>query len=855
MNKKPKVRLATHIIPLEYDIKLHPDLENFTFSGTETIKIKITKPEKKLTLHAKELEIDTVSIELKKEKIFGTISYQESTETVVFSFPKAITPGTYTLHIAFRGILNDKMRGFYRSSYVYEGKVHNLATTQFEATDARRAFPCFDEPAQKAVFHVSLVVPKGNSAISNTLPVSKIEHEAGFEVIRFAPTPKMSTYLLAFIVGKFEYIEKKSKNGVLVRVYTTPGKKSQAGFALDVTAKVLDFYEEYFDIPYPLKTLDMIAIPDFSSLAMENWGAITFREIGLLVDENNTSLKSKELIVEVIAHELAHQWFGNLVTMEWWTHLWLNEGFASYIPYVVIDKLFPEWKIWDRFVALGQHGSASALKLDSLANTHPIEVTVHHPDEIGEVFDEVSYSKGASVIRMLAEYLGEEKFRDGLRHYLKKHSYKNTETAHLWESFEKVSKKPIKKMMSVWTSKPGYPLIQISNKNNKTILTQERFFASPMSKKQVKDKTIWPTPVSIMSEDGTQEIFFDRKQISLDGNNKWIKLNKNETSFFRTSYSPELLLKLKDAVLRKEISNSDRLGIIRDLFALSSSGQIPVDYVLDFLLAYKDEEEYIVWLEISSGLGNLKQVFAKAKSIQKLNKYIIDLYLPIYKKLGFNDKDSDSHIDTLLRPLVISALGKAGYAEVLKNIKNLFKDICAKKKINPNLRGLTYSITAKYGGEKEYKTLVKLYKAETLHEEKNRIGYALSDFESNKLLCETVHFALSEHVRSQDTVSILSYLAMNPKGRDIWIKAIKTNWKTLVNRYGDGGHALGRLLYAIRFSSEQKHLNFYKTFFKNHPAPGAKMSIEQVKEHIESNVLWAKRDTKALDKFLNKSNI
>jgi puromycin-sensitive aminopeptidase len=334
-----------------------------------------------------------------------------------------------------------------------------------------------------------------------------------------------------------------------------------------------------------------------------------------------------------------------------------------------------------------------------------------------------------------------------------------------------------------------------------------------------------------------------------------MKVNKNETSFFRTAYSHELLLKLKQAVLHKEISNTDRLGIIRDLFALSASGQVPVDYVLDFLLAYKDEEEYIVWLEISSGLGSLKQVFAKTKSIEKLNKYIIALYLPIYNKLGFNEKDSDSHTDSLLRPLVISALGRAGYTEVIKNIKNLFRDICAKKKINPNLRGLTYSITAKYGGEKEYKTLIKLYKAETLHEEKNRIGYALSDFENPKILVQSAQFALSEHVRSQDTVSILSYLAMNPKGRDLWIECVKTNWQTLLNRYGDGGHALGRLLYALRSSSEQKHLNFYKTFFKTHQAPGAKMSIEQAKEHIEANVLWLKRDSKAIDKFLKRSNL
>ena len=342
--------------------------------------------------------------------------------------------------------------------------------------------------------------------------------------MKFAPTPKMSTYLLAFIVGDFEFLEKKSNRGVLVRVYTTPGKKHQAKFALDVTVQVLEFYEKYFNIPYPLNTLDMIAIPDFTSLAMENWGAITFREVGLLVDEIHTSVSTKELVAEVIAHELAHQWFGNLVTMEWWTHLWLNEGFASYIPYLAIDKLFPQWNIWERFTTdtLG-----IALRLDALKNTHPVEIEVHHPSEIGEIFDAVSYSKGASIIRMLANYLGEKDFRDGLRYYLKKHSYKNTETVHLWQAFAKVSKKPVAQMMKNWTSQPGYPVVKARMINKKINFSQNRFFASPLSAKRAEDKmhstgsapTEWKIPI----------IF------------KKNKVNFGETGFFRTAYSKDLL--------------------------------------------------------------------------------------------------------------------------------------------------------------------------------------------------------------------------------------------------------------------------------------------------------------------------
>src|SRR3989344_5354369 len=350
-NSTKNVRLSKNVVPIEYDIQLKPDLDNFTFEGIEIITISILKPTKTLTLHSKEIEIETAEALLPQGKIFAKISYNEKAETATFLFPKILPAGRTRLNLVFKGILNDKMRGFYRSKYTVGNKEYHIATTQFEATDARRAFPCFDEPAQKAIFHVSLIVPKSKTAISNTLPVSVAEHESGYEIVKFSPTPIMSTYLLAFIVGDFEYIESKTKHGVQVRVFTTPGKKHQAKFALDCAVKTLEFYEKYFDIPYPLPVLDMIAIPDFSSGAMENWGAITYRESALLVDEEHSSAGNKQWVALVIAHEIAHQWFGNLVTMEWWTHLWLNEGFASYIEKYCVDKLFPHWNIWNLYLA------------------------------------------------------------------------------------------------------------------------------------------------------------------------------------------------------------------------------------------------------------------------------------------------------------------------------------------------------------------------------------------------------------------------------------------------------------------------------------------------------------------------
>src|SRR3990167_296924 len=341
--KKENVRLEKFIVPERYDIQLKPDLKNFTFEGVETILLTVSRKTRAITLHSKDLEIETAAVLIGRDKVFSKISYNEKRETATFNFSKLIPKGKLKLIIVFTGVLNDKMRGFYRSKYNVREKEYYMATTQFEATDARRAFPCFDEPAHKAVFNVSLIIPKGKTAISNTLPVSVLEHEAGYEIVKFSPTPKMSTYLLAFLIGDFEYIESKTKNNIQVRVFTTPGKKHQAEFALDCAVKTLEFYEKYFGIAYPLPVLYMIAIPDFTSGAMENWGAITYRESALLVDEDHSSLGNKQWVVLVIAHEIAHQWFGNLVTMEWWTNLWLNEGFASYIEYLAVDKLFPKW--------------------------------------------------------------------------------------------------------------------------------------------------------------------------------------------------------------------------------------------------------------------------------------------------------------------------------------------------------------------------------------------------------------------------------------------------------------------------------------------------------------------------------
>ncbi|MDZ4260637.1 MAG: M1 family metallopeptidase [Candidatus Sungbacteria bacterium] len=427
------ILLSTEVNPTNYRISLAPDFTDFTFSGVEDISLSISKPVRAITLHGVGLTVFGSFL------AFGddwdddihsvSVDANEQTETTTFAFDREIPAGHAVFHIFFKGILADNLSGLYRSRVdMGDGTTRVMATTQFEATDARKAFFCIDEPARKATFEVSLVSPPDFVAISNMPVAEKTRNSVGCDVYRFEKTPVMSTYLLAFIIGPMEWVETISRDGVLVRVYTMPGKKEQGLFALDVASRILPFFNDYFGIAYPLPKLDLIALQDFAAGAMENWGAITYRETALLFDPVNSSPAMKQRIAIVVAHEIAHQWFGNLVTMDWWNDLWLNEGFASWIEYLAVDHLFPEWDIWTQFVA---SDFSAALDLDGLKNSHPIEQEVGHPDEISELFDAVSYSKGSVVIRMLQNYLGKEVFAAGLHHYLTRHAYGNAKTSDL----------------------------------------------------------------------------------------------------------------------------------------------------------------------------------------------------------------------------------------------------------------------------------------------------------------------------------------------------------------------------------------------------------------------------------------
>ncbi len=781
-----------------------------------------------------------------------SIIYNEKAETATFTFSKKLPKGRGVLSLKFKGLLTDKLKGFYLSKYKHQGKEKHIATTQFEPTDARRAFPCFDEPAQKAVFEVSLKTPKNLTAISNTIETEILEHEGGYKVVNFAPSPKMSTYLLAFIVGDFEFIQARSKDNVLVRVFVTPGKKSQGQFALNTAIRALEFYNNYFDIPYPLPVLDLIALPDFASAAMENWGAITYRETALLVDEKQTSAANKQWVAIVIAHEIAHQWFGNLVTMDWWTDLWLNEGFASYMEYLATDKLFPKWQMWEQYVSGRQ---AVALRLDALGTSHPIEITVRHPDEISEIFDQVSYAKGSVVIRMLANYLGETVFRDGLRHYLKKHSYGNTVTEDLWKSFEAVSKKPVSKMMKLWTKKTGYPLISAVREGQQTKLSQQRFFSSSLSGKKNRDNTVWKVPLEILNYKGQKNKFLLDKKSGLIGTNGkgWLKINHGETALVRVKYSAGMLNEIKSAIASRKLGPIDRLGIIRDAFGLAEAGHMATVEALELAKFYGREEALPVWEEISSGVALAGGFYKDEKWYKHFRNYALGLHRPLALKLGWEKKKNESHATGLLRGLALFQAGNYGDTAVIKKAQALFAAHLKGRQISPDVRGVVYNLVAQNGGLKQFSQMVGLYKKASQHEEQDRIGRALGSFQDKTVLKKVLEFALSKNVRAQDSPSVFIGVGRNFYGADLAWEFLKNNWDEILKRYNVGGHLLEWFIVPFgRFYTTAQAKDF-KNFFKKHPTPNVSRAISQVLEKIYSNEAWIKRDGKNVGKWLEET--
>ncbi|XP_032890816.1 puromycin-sensitive aminopeptidase isoform X2 [Amblyraja radiata] len=860
--KRPFERLPTDVSPENYALCLKPDLVDFTFEGKLEASVEVRQATNQIVMNCADIDIITASyVPEGGQEINATgFNYQNEDEKVTLSFPSALQKGNGTLKIDFVGELNDKMKGFYRSKYTTSsGETHFAAVSQFEPTDARRAFPCWDEPSIKATFDITLIVPKDKIALSNMNVTERNPYPDDDDLVevKFAKSPIMSTYLVAFVVGEYDFVEAKSSDGILVRVYTPIGKAEQGKFALEVAAKTLPFYGEYFNIPYPLPKIDLIAIADFAAGAMENWGLVTYRETALLIDPKNSCSSSKQWVALVVGHELAHQWFGNLVTMEWWTHLWLNEGFASWIEYLCVDHCFPEYDIWTQFVSVDY---TRALELDALDSSHPIEVAVGHPAEVDEIFDTISYSKGASVIRMLHNYIGDVDFRKGMHVYLTTFQNRNATTEDLWRSLEQASGKPINAIMSSWTKQMGFPLIYVEEKQegDDRILkiSQKKFCASGTY--GGSDCPHWMVPISICTSEDVScdnvKVLLDQPEMTITVKNvkphQWIKLNPGTVGFCRIQYDPTMLERLLSSVQNLALPPVDRLGLQNDLFSLARAGIVSTVEALKVMEAFVNEPNYTVWSDISTNLGTLSTLLSHTDFLEELQEFIVDLFSYIGLKLGWDPKHG--HLDALLRSLILGMLGKAGHQPTIEEARRRFKDhVEGRLVLSADLRSPVYLTVLKHGDATTLETMLKLHNQTDLQEEKVRIERLLGTILHPDLVQKVLTFAMSEEVRPQDTVFVLGGVSSGSlMGRKAAWKFLKDNWEELYNRY-QGGFLISRLIkLTVDGFTGDKMAADVKSFFETHPAPAAERTIQQSCENILLNGAWLKRDAEAIQQYL-----
>eukprot|EP00038_Savillea_parva_P019402 m.27399 g.27399 ORF g.27399 m.27399 type:complete len:872 (+) comp4409_c0_seq1:61-2676(+) len=859
-----RVLLPKDVRPTHYTVSLTPNLETFVFTGTETIAIKVATSTARVVLHSNDIKIESASWAASADEGVPTtsttsIEYNEKEETAVLVFPDALPVGDAVLKLTFEGVLNDKMAGFYRSKYINsEGKEKHAAVTQFEATDARRAFPCWDEPAVKARFDVTLTVPEDLVALGNMPAVSETSNGDGTRTVKFDTTPIMSTYLVAFVVGEFEKVSGATKDGVAVAVWTPVGVKAEGEFPLQVAIKTLEYFSDFFAQPYPLPKMDMIAIADFAAGAMENWGLVTYRSTYLLYNPERTSLQSKTLIAYVVGHELAHQWFGNLVTMEWWTHLWLNEGFATWVGWLAVDHMFPEWRIWDRFVG---DELERALELDSLRSSHAIEVECKNSADVNEIFDAISYSKGASLIRMLADIIGIEAFQSGLRDYIQKHKYSNAESTDLWAALTKSSGRDVSSLMSVWTKQTGYPVVSLTldTASGAVSGTQQRFFATGAD---ASDTSLWPVALGMSgpSVKESKPSIVDTASFATGvtlGDGEYVKANRYMTGVYRVMYDAALLKRLGPATAGFDCR--DRYSLVSDAFACASAGYGDTAAALSLLLSFSGETAENVTNLMSHKIGDLQSLlFAEPEEVQaRLGRYALHLFGPMAKRVGMEPKSTDTHADAMLRSMLVARAGKLGDATIVAECKERFAKFIAgdDKAIHPDIRSAVYSVVLKHGDKTEFDALIALYDRLEAQDEKVAVLRSLGSSLKPEVHQAVVDFALSDKVRSQDVVSPIASLAANPAAKMFLWKWFTANYSTLHSRFYSGSFLLGRIITNVcsGFATDESASEI-EAFFDGCglDKDAVKRAIQQSVESVRASALWLRNCREGVAAFLEQ---
>ena len=835
-------RLPAGATPNRYDIRLRPALDDSTFIGTVSIQLDVAIETDTFVLNAAELTIGECSV----NGTPATAELVEEADRLIVRTAAPIATGSATMNISFAGILNDKLRGFYRSTYNdANGAEQVIATTQMQSTDCRRAFPCWDEPEFKAVFGITLDIADGLNAISNGPEIERVTTEENDDgrrtVIRFADTMTMSTYLVAFIVGQLEMTAPTDVNGSPMRVVHIPGKSHLTDFGMDVGVFCLKWFEEYYGIPYPSDKVDLAGLPDFAAGAMENLGCITFRESLLLVDPATSTQNEQQLVVDVVAHELAHMWFGDLVTMRWWNGIWLNEAFATFMEIAACDAYRPDWERWTSF---GLERSA-AFDVDALDSTRSVEFEVRSPADCEGMFDVLTYQKGGSLLRMLEQYLGEQTFREGVSHYLGLHSYKNTETNDLWDAIESTSGEPVRRIMDSWIWQPGFPLITVTISDDGTSieLSQQRFLLNPESATDPTEQ-MWVVPVHVSNGGTTTTVLLDSTHttVALADPAAPVIVNAGGHGFYRVAYDATLRARLAGAL--GDMNTLERYSLVDDAWAATVGGSLSSVELLTFLEEFGDEREHAVWQAIVIALRGISRLIDD-DALPAFQLRVRTLVQPALAELGEPQAD-ESDLAAKLRGLLLSTAGVLGRDEfVIDLCRDLLESSTEPDNaVDPELVAAATSVVAATGTVADYERLQHGFLTASTPQEQLRQLYALTEFDDEALILRTCEFALTDNVKTQNAPFVLRMAMANRRhGAAAW-GFIKDNWEHANKEFPT--NTISRMVDSVKLLTTPELVADVQMFFVEHPIPQAVKTLDQILERQGINAALLARDAASL---------
>jgi puromycin-sensitive aminopeptidase len=829
-------RLPTTVVPSHYDLELAPDLDAATFAGTAEVAVIVTEATDEVILHALDLEISEAWLESTEGgRIDATASFDAPSETVTLALAATAEPGAWALHTRFTGELNDKLVGFYRSTFTDEaGETHTLACTQFESTHARRAFPCWDEPAFKATFAIRLVVADDLFAVSNALETAVDQLPDGRKRVHFSPTMYMSTYLVAFVIGPLEASDTVDVDGIPLRVIAVPGKADLTPFALEIGEFSLRYLSDWYGIAYPGDKLDLIAIPDFAFGAMENLGCVTFRETALLLDQERSTQAELQRVADVVAHEIAHMWFGDLVTMGWWNGIWLNEAFATFMEMMTTDAFRPEWQRWTDF---GLARSA-AFDTDSLTTTRAIEYEVVTAADAEGMFDVLTYEKGASVVRMLQQYLGEDRFQAGIRHYLGVHSYANTETTDLWDAIEEATGEPVRQIMDSWIFHPGHPVISISASDDRRSLhlRQDRFSFAPDPAAGItlppNEPRSVPVVVRIGHGDGTSlhRVLLDQPEASIDLEHAadWIEGNHDGNGFYRVELADG---DLQAAAGRAQavLTPLERYGLVEDEFALILAGRSSVARLFGLLRSLSTETDLSVWQRIIGVTASIGRV-APADQVASYQAWVRALLGPALQALGDTKVPGEPERTSALRASLFDALARFGNDQARRDQAAAHFAAIAEDPdaVDADLADAVVRVVASTADQETWDELRRRAVAARTAQDTLRHQGALADAQDPALVLRFCELCLTDEVRTQDALFLLARALRNRyAAAEVW-GFLTDRWDEISTRFPSS--TVPRLIDGIRGVSDRELAEAIAGFLAEHPI---KQGTKPVQQHLE----------------------